>query len=120
RATAAELIETLSAPDRSKVLMSSMVRTPPPTVSGMKQASAVRRTTSSMMPRFSWVAVMSRKQSSSAPAASYGIAGVAQIDEIDALDHAAVLDVETGDDADLEHETSPYAAARAVRIRASA
>ncbi len=30
----------------------------------------VRRTTSSMMPRFSWVAVMSRKQSSSAPAAS--------------------------------------------------
>src|SRR5438477_2097625 len=74
RATAAELIETLSAPDRSKVLMSSMVRTPPPTVSGMKQASAVRRTTSSMMPRFSWVAVMSRKHSSSAPAASYAIA----------------------------------------------
>ena len=64
------LIETLSAPERSSVLMSSTVRTPPPTVSGMKQASAVRRTTSSMMPRFSWVAVMSRKQSSSAPAAS--------------------------------------------------
>src|ERR1700722_3465270 len=74
RLTAAELIEALSAPDRSKVLMSSTVRTPPPTVSGMKQASAVRRTTSSMMPRFSWVAVMSRKQSSSAPAASYAIA----------------------------------------------
>src|SRR4051794_11483177 len=54
--------------------MSSMVRTPPPTVSGMKQASAVRRTTSSMIPRFSWVAVMSRKHSSSAPAASYAIA----------------------------------------------
>ena len=32
--------------------------------------AAVRRTTSSMMPRFSWVAVMSRKVSSSAPAAS--------------------------------------------------
>ena len=32
-----------------------------------------------------------------------GIAGVAQVDEIDALDHPAVLDVETGDDADLEH-----------------
>src|SRR6266567_367149 len=72
--TAAELIETLSAPYRSSVLMSSMVRTPPPTVSGMKQASAVRRTTSSMVPRFSWVAVMSRKHSSSAPAASYAIA----------------------------------------------
>ncbi len=65
-----ELIETLSAPERSSVLMSSTVRTPPPTVSGMKQASAVRRTTSSMVPRFSWVAVMSRKHSSSAPAAS--------------------------------------------------
>ena len=31
------------------------------------------------------------------------IAGIAQIDEIDALDDAAVLDVEAGDDADLEH-----------------
>src|SRR4029077_9081238 len=36
--------------------------------------SAVRLTTSSMVPRFSWVAVISRKQSSSAPAASYAIA----------------------------------------------
>src|SRR5882724_12158476 len=33
-----------------------------------------------------------------------GIAGVAQIDEVDALDHAAVLDIETGDHANLEHE----------------
>src|ERR1700722_9893534 len=74
RLTAAELIEALSAPERSSVLMSSTVRTPPPTVNGMKQASAVRRTTSNMIPRFSWVAVMSRKQSSSAPAASYAIA----------------------------------------------
>ncbi len=32
-----------------------------------------------------------------------GIAGVAQIDEVDALDDAAVLDVETGDHAHLEH-----------------
>ena len=31
------------------------------------------------------------------------IAGVAQIDEIDALDDAAVLHVEAGNDADLEH-----------------
>ena len=50
--------------------MSSTVRTPPPTVSGMKQASAVRVTTSKMVSRFSWLAVMSRKVSSSAPAAS--------------------------------------------------
>ena len=31
------------------------------------------------------------------------IAGIAQIDEVDALDHPAVLDVETGNHADLEH-----------------
>src|SRR5665213_3172778 len=70
RLTAALLIDTLSAPERSSTRISSTVRTPPPTVSGMKQASAVRRTTSSMVPRFSWVAVMSRKHNSSAPAAS--------------------------------------------------
>jgi len=70
RFTAAVLIDTLSAPEASSARISSIVRTPPPTVSGMKQASAVRRTTSRMMPRFSWLAVMSRKQSSSAPAAS--------------------------------------------------
>ena len=68
--TAAVLIETLSAPASSRARMSSRLRTPPPTVSGMKQTSAVWRTTSRMMSRFSWLAVMSRKQSSSAPAAS--------------------------------------------------
>ena len=35
RASAAVLSETLSAPARSRVRMSSSVRTPPPTVSGM-------------------------------------------------------------------------------------
>mgnify|MGYP006197652695 CR=1 FL=1 len=46
------------------------IDTPPPTVSGMKQRSAVRATTSKMVSRLSDDAVMSRKQSSSAPAAS--------------------------------------------------
>src|SRR3954451_14852256 len=69
-ATAAELIEILSAPASNSWRISSIERTPPPTVSGMKQASAVRRTTSRIVLRFSWLAVMSRKQSSSAPAAS--------------------------------------------------
>ena len=93
-----------------------MVRTPPPTVSGMKQASAVRRTTSRMMPRFSWLAVMSRKAQLVGARRVIGdrrldrIAGVAQVDEVDALDDAAVLDVEAGNDADLEHR---YAAVRA-------
>ena len=35
------------------------------------------------------------------------IAGVAQIDEIDAFDDAPVLHVEAGNDADLEHVTPP-------------
>src|SRR5262249_3560076 len=74
RATAPVLIETLSAPARNSARMSSIVRTPPPTVSGMKQASAVRWTTSRMMARSSWLAVMSRKVNSSAPAVSYATA----------------------------------------------
>ena len=35
-----------------------------------------------------------------------GIAGIAQIDEVDALDHASIFDVETRDHADLEHGNS--------------
>ncbi len=49
-----------------------------------------------------------------------GIAGVAQVDEVDALDDAAVLDVETGDHANLEHVCFFQAAARALLISASA
>ncbi len=68
--TAAVLIETLSAPAFRSRPMSSIVRTPPPTVSGMKQRSAVASTMWKMVSRFSWLAVMSRKHNSSAPAAS--------------------------------------------------
>jgi myo-inositol 2-dehydrogenase/D-chiro-inositol 1-dehydrogenase len=70
RATAAVLIETLSAPALSKRRISSTVRTPPPTVTGMKHLCAVRSTISKIVSRFSWLAEMSRKHSSSAPAAS--------------------------------------------------
>ena len=51
--TAAELIATLSAPAFNRFRMSSKVRTPPPTVRGMKTFSAVRATTSKIMSRFS-------------------------------------------------------------------
>ncbi len=43
-----------------------------------------------------------------------GIAGIAQIDEVDALDHPAVLDVEAGNHADLEH--SPKLLGRGARV----
>ena len=68
--TAAVLKLTLSAPASRSARTSSAVRTPPPTVRGMKHCSAVRDTRSSSVPRFSRLAEMSRKQSSSAPAAS--------------------------------------------------
>ncbi len=59
RATAAEFTLTLSAPSLNNRRASSSVRTPPPTVSGMKTCSAVRETTSSMVVRPSTEAVMS-------------------------------------------------------------
>jgi hypothetical protein len=106
------LIDTLSAPASSSLRISSTVRTPPPTVSGMKQASAVRA------PRRAGVAVfVARGDVEKAQLVGAGgvigdrafdrIAGVAQIDEIDALDDAAVLDVEAGNDADLEASGGP-------------
>ena len=67
---AAELIDTLSLPALSRARMSSRVRMPPPTVRGMNTTSAVRRTTSSMISRPSWLAVISRKTNSSAPSCS--------------------------------------------------
>ncbi len=47
------------------------------------------------------------------------IAGVAQVDEIDALDDAAFLHVETGNDAGFQHQAL-LIVARARRIRSSA
>ena len=70
RAMAAVLTPTLSAPARSSRSTSRTVRTPPPTVSGMKTCSAVRATTSYVVARLSLDAVTSRKVSSSAPWAS--------------------------------------------------
>src|SRR5262249_38056152 len=46
------------------------------------------------------------------------ITRVAQIDEIDALDHSAVFHVETGDYADLEHQADAFEAW--MRLSASA
>ena len=66
--TAAELMPTLSAPALSRLRMSWMVRTPPPTVSGINTWLAMRSTISRVVSRSSWLAVMSRKVISSAPA----------------------------------------------------
>ena len=66
-ATAAELKLTLSAPALSSRRTSATVRTPPPTVSGMKTCEATASMMCRIRSRPSLVAVMSRKVSSSAP-----------------------------------------------------
>jgi hypothetical protein len=68
--TAAVFIDTLSAPALSRRRTSSTLRTPPPTVSGMKTCAAQASTMCRMMSRWSLEAVMSRKVTSSAPCSS--------------------------------------------------
>ena len=70
RATAAELTLTLSAPASRTAWASATERMPPPIVNGTNTLSAVRRARSTIVSRLSFVAVMSRNTSSSAPAAS--------------------------------------------------
>ncbi|CPU67632.1 Uncharacterised protein [Mycobacteroides abscessus] len=70
RAIAAVFTPTLSAPARRRRSTSSAERTPPPTVSGTKTCSAVRRTTSYVVSRLPDDAETSRNVSSSAPSVS--------------------------------------------------
>ena len=70
-ATADEFIDTLSAPALSKRRMSSTLRTPPPTVSGMNTCEATSSMMCKIKSRSSEVAVMSKKVSSSAPCSLY-------------------------------------------------
>ena len=74
RVIAAVLIETLSAPARKRRSTSLTLLIPPPTVSGIKTCSAVRRTTSSVVSRSSLLAEISRKVNSSQPSAPYTLA----------------------------------------------
>ena len=53
------------------------------------------------------------------PRLGHGIAGIHQVDEIDALDHAPVFHVEAGDDADLQHASSPPVASSVCRARSA-
>ena len=72
--TATELMLTLSAPARRARPTSAAERMPPPIVSGMNNRSAVRRATSSSVPRASALAEISRKAISSAPSRAYRVA----------------------------------------------
>ena len=68
--TAAELIETLSAPAATISRMPAMSRKPPPTQYGMWTSALARAAMATVVLRFSWLAVMSRKTTSSAPSRS--------------------------------------------------
>ena len=82
---------------------------PPPIVNGMKTLSAVRRASSTIVSRCSCEAVMSRKIElvGALGVVALGqldrVAGVAQVEEVGALDDAAGVDVEAGDDALEDH-----------------
>ena len=65
--TADVFIETLSAPASNKLFISSISRTPPPTVRGTKHFSVVFLTISNIGFLSSCEAVISKKQISSAP-----------------------------------------------------
>ena len=104
RCTAEVLTLTLSAPARSSRRASSTERMPPPTVKGMNTSSAVRA--SHLDHR---VAAVARRRDVEehqlvgafgvvAGGQLHRVAGVAQADEVDALDDAAVGDVEARDD----------------------
>ena len=123
--TAAVLIATLSAPASSRRSASSTERTPPPTVSGMNTCSAVRATTSTMRRR----PLVRRGDVEEAELVGARrvvrrrlldrIARVAQLHELHALDDAAVLDVEAGDDALRASSVHPpLRALRSTRERA--
>ena len=66
---AAVFIDTLSAPARSSASASATARTPPPTAKGMFSSRATCSTRRTSVPRASRDALMSRKHTSSAPAA---------------------------------------------------
>jgi hypothetical protein len=67
---AAEFTAILSAPFWSSTRTSSMLATPPPTVNGILITPAIFLARSASVLRFSLVAVMSKKTSSSMPAAA--------------------------------------------------
>src|SRR5579885_2647188 len=119
-ATAAVLMETLSAPARSSTRTSSTWRTPPPTVSGMKQRSAARDHVEQDRPRLVRGGDVEEAELVGslgvvAPRHLDRIARIREVDEAHALDDAAVAHVEAGNDAAGEHQPPAAASASASR-----
>ena len=128
RAIAAELKLTLSAPALSSRRTSATVRTPPPTVSGMNTCDA----TASMIEQDHVALVAGRGDVEEGELVGAllvvargdldRIAGVPQLDEVDALDDTAGGDVEAGNDSLGEHRgrcPSPRSRRRGRKYQAS-
>ena len=122
RATAAVLMDTLSAPEASSTRMSSTVAHAAP--DGQRHEARFGGTLHHI--KHDVTILVARGDVEERQLVGAGIvvgdrggdriAGVAQIDEIDAFDDPAVFHVKTGNDADLEH----FQAARAAPISLSA
>jgi hypothetical protein len=96
-----ELIDTLSAPALSMVLISSSLRIPPPTAKGIKTSQAVFLTTSTMVCRLRKSADVQEYQfirtfSIVTGGQFHRIPGVTQIYKIYPLNHPALMHVKTG------------------------
>jgi hypothetical protein len=124
--TAEVLIDTLSAPACSRRRTSSGTRTPPPTVSGMNTCAAT--VLDDMQDQVAVVRTGSDVQKGQlvgallviAPGDLDRIAGVAQVDELDALDDAPGSHVQAGNDALGEtHRRLSSSASRCASVKSS-
>ena len=109
RRTAAVFTLTLSAPDIRILRASATDRMPPPTVSGMKTSPrGARHNIRHDVARVAGRRDVEKHQFVRALVVIalgefHRIARVAQVDEVDAFDHAAAGDIETGNDALGQH-----------------
>ena len=115
--------DTLSAPASSTAWASSTERMPPPIVNGMNTSSAQRRAScgDGLAPLVGGgdveeddlvgaLVLVARRQLDR-------VAGVADVHELDALDHAALVDVEAGDDALEQHHLDASAALPSATLK---
>ena len=114
-------MQTLSAPALSSARTSSTALTPPPTVSGMN--TCVRDALDHVVEQAARLDARADVEERELVGALLvvaardldRIAGVAQVDEVDALDDPALGDVEAGNDALGEHLSPRLAPARLLR-----
>ena len=123
RCSAAELIEILSAPASSTAWASATERMPPPTVNGMNTSSAVRRAKldDGVAPIGGRGDVEQHELIGAGGVVASGefdrVPGVTEIDERDALDDPAAIDVEARDHALVVHQAASVASSACASSR---